>query len=592
MNDNFCILCCENIRPEVDSVLATGAFPRAIVRSYPFHCGHVVSIWKTISGLYDELVETSRVCIFGCGCMNTVDIPREILAGPLLADHGSGASLFLPDELAADLQNHGAMLILPGLLSRWKENAACDGIDEQTARQMYGESVSEIVLLDTGTHPGARLILDQFAAFCGVPARVLPVGTGHLRLKIAEQYTRWECDCVVTRCRTEVLTSDKKVADYSMVADLTTKIIGSHDEKTVILQMLDLYLLLCSPKRAGFLPFRDGEAGAIISIPPDAFTGLPGQVPFSAPAGQYRVTDTGDGFWFRVTYDDQLIGILSVDEVAVPGYLNEYLNLAHFISQIAGLSITIARTYQDLKRMVAARDSEILERVRAEAALQLAIKKLNMLSSITRHDILNQVMGLRTYLELSREDLEGTPFAEYVEKEDQAAEAIQHQIEFTKVYQEIGVNAPKWQDVSAMIDAAAQQLDLSGITMQNEVADVEIFVDQLLEKVFYNLIENSLRHGGHVTRMRFSVEKTGDVLLLVFTDDGVGITAEDKQKLFQKGFGKHTGLGLFLSQEILSITCIRITENGEPGKGVRFEISVPQGQFRSSSGEVPLAGTG
>jgi signal transduction histidine kinase len=59
---------------------------------------------------------------------------------------------------------------------------------------------------------------------------------------------------------------------------------------------------------------------------------------------------------------------------------------------------------------------------------------------------------------------------------------------------------------------------------------------------------------------------------------------EDKKKLFRKGFGKHTGLGLFLSREILAITGITIAENGIPGKGARFEITVPDGNHRISTG--------
>ncbi|MDD1703614.1 MAG: hypothetical protein LUP97_00065 [Methanoregula sp.] len=45
----------------------------------------------------------------------------------------------------------------------------------------------------------------------------------------------------------------------------------------------------------------------------------------------------------------------------------------------------------------------------------------------------------------------------------------------------------------------------------------------------------------------------------------------DRKHLSQKGFGKHTVLGLFLSREILSITGIAIAGNGTPGNGVRFE---------------------
>ena len=69
-------------------------------------------------------------------------------------------------------------------------------------------------------------------------------------------------------------------------------------------------------------------------------------------------------------------------------------------------------------------------------------------------------------------------------------------------------------------------------------------------------------------------------LTIVCEDDGIGITGEDKKHLFSRGYGKKTGLGLFLSREILAITGITITENGIPGNGARFEISVPKSVYR------------
>ena len=71
----------------------------------------------------------------------------------------------------------------------------------------------------------------------------------------------------------------------------------------------------------------------------------------------------------------------------------------------------------------------------------------------------------------------------------------------------------------------------------------------------------------------------------------MGITDEDKKSLFLRGFGKNTGLGLFLSQEILAITGITITETGIPGKGARFEIAVPDGAFRFMRGSVSRPGS-
>jgi signal transduction histidine kinase len=71
-----------------------------------------------------------------------------------------------------------------------------------------------------------------------------------------------------------------------------------------------------------------------------------------------------------------------------------------------------------------------------------------------------------------------------------------------------------------------------------------------------------------------------DGLMLIIEDNGIGIAAEEKPMIFDRGYGKNKGLGLFLVREVLSITGISIKENGEPGKGARFEIAVSTGNYR------------
>ena len=83
-----------------------------------------------------------------------------------------------------------------------------------------------------------------------------------------------------------------------------------------------------------------------------------------------------------------------------------------------------------------------------------------------------------------------------------------------------------------------------------------------------------------LTEIRVSSCLSDDVLTIIWEDNGVGIPAEDKERIFERGFGKNTGLGLFLVREVLSLTGIEITENGEPGKGARFEMAVPKGMWR------------
>ncbi len=215
-------------------------------------------------------------------------------------------------------------------------------------------------------------------------------------------------------------------------------------------------------------------------------------------------------------------------------------------------------------------------------AVQEANRKLNLLSSITRHDIINQVHALKGYLSLSQHLL-GDPgkLAEYIAKEQRIADTIEDQIQFTKDYESMGIKSPEWQEVNTCISQAKESLSLEGITVTTEIHSLEVYADPLLSRVFYNLIDNAIRYGGaHMTTIRFSSEKAGRGCVIICADDGEGIPADKKGAIFTQGYFKHTGLGLFLSREILAITGITIAETGVPGEGARFEITVPDGMWQ------------
>ena len=225
--------------------------------------------------------------------------------------------------------------------------------------------------------------------------------------------------------------------------------------------------------------------------------------------------------------------------------------------------------------------SDITERKQAEEALREANKKLNLLSSITRHDINNQMTALRGYTTMLQRKQPDSSFAEYFQKINAAAERISSMIQFTREYESIGVTAPVWQDCRIVVDTAAKQTTLGQVMVKNDLpASGEIFADPLVVKVFYNLLDNAVRYGGKITTIRFSAEEHDGDHVVVCEDDGDGVIAKEKEKIFERGFGKNTGLGLALSREILSITGITIRETGEPGKGARFEMTVPKEAWR------------
>lgn len=228
----------------------------------------------------------------------------------------------------------------------------------------------------------------------------------------------------------------------------------------------------------------------------------------------------------------------------------------------------------------------MLHMVRSQKELVQTNEKLGLLSSITRHDISNQLVALSGFLELSKLSGGGDRHGqELIERELKIVNAITHQIRFAADYERMGIPEPEWQNVGATIRRAAAALPVQNISIRVERQDLEVLADPLLFKVFHNLIDNSLRYGGAgMKSIVVTSHKTPDGLLLVFEDDGDGILEADRRHLFERGFGKNTGLGLFLSREILAITGITMIWRGEPGRGARFEMLVPKGAYRFSSG--------
>jgi signal transduction histidine kinase len=225
---------------------------------------------------------------------------------------------------------------------------------------------------------------------------------------------------------------------------------------------------------------------------------------------------------------------------------------------------------------------DITKRKRDWEALRKANRKLNLLSGITRHDIKNQLLSLNGFLEISKKYLgDAAKTSEFIGKEEKILKILERQITFTKEYEAVGVNAPVWQDCRTLVETAATQVLLGIDLVNNDLpAGLEVFADPLIVKVCYNLMDNAVHHGGKITTIRFFMEERDGDHIVVCEDDGIGIPADEKEKIFERGFGKNTGIGLFLAREILSITGITITENGEPGKGARFEMTVPKGAWR------------
>jgi len=221
-----------------------------------------------------------------------------------------------------------------------------------------------------------------------------------------------------------------------------------------------------------------------------------------------------------------------------------------------------------------------IRRTRVETMIHRANSKLNLLNSIIRHDITNTLTVLIGYEEMTEELTTEPEVRKNLSIVSGQIQKINRQIAFTRDYQNLGMTMPEWQNVEEIVSKAASELDMTTVQFTAGFSNLNVYADPLLERVFLTLLQNSLEHGETVTQIRGSYRMSGRSLILVLEDNGRGVPEKQKNAIFKRKYYKNTGLGLFLVREILSMTNISISETGVPGKGARFEISVPKRGYR------------
>lgn len=232
---------------------------------------------------------------------------------------------------------------------------------------------------------------------------------------------------------------------------------------------------------------------------------------------------------------------------------------------------------------IAASSPEV-ENAKLAAEIAFLQKKLHLVGTITRHEVLNHLTAIVGYNELLGMMVEDEKQRSFLEKERQAVDRIRRQFQFAKDYENVASEPSRWQNVSNTVHRITEEFDSGTIRITAPTGDLAVFADPLFDRALVYLFDNTVHHGGTATEIRLSLKDEDSHALLIIEDNGKGIPAADKEKIFEGGYGKGTIWGLFLAREILGITGITIIENGEPGKGSRFVLTLPAGTFRMGSG--------
>lgn len=222
-----------------------------------------------------------------------------------------------------------------------------------------------------------------------------------------------------------------------------------------------------------------------------------------------------------------------------------------------------------------------------EEALRVAHARLSLLTSITRHDTLNLLVAAKGYTELLRLKAPGPEVNKYTERILSSLSSIEREMTFTRDYQNLGVSAPQWLSLSDLVAQARSASLVGSFEVTVEVMNTEILADPMVVKVFTNLFDNSVRHAQGLGHISIYSCRRGAGLLITYNDDGIGIPTAEKERIFELGYGRNTGLGLYFARQVLGCSDMTVQETGEEGKGARFEIFVPWERWRPHPHEGP-----
>ena len=205
-------------------------------------------------------------------------------------------------------------------------------------------------------------------------------------------------------------------------------------------------------------------------------------------------------------------------------------------------------------------------------------EKLHVVESLTRHDIRNKLAALngRIFLLKKRlnDNIEALP---HLKEMESASHQILRILEFEKNYVQVGSEELKNVDVERYVTEASLLFsDLKGAKLINDCRGLTVFADSMLRQLLYNMIDNTLKYGEKTSTIRVHYKETEGQLKLIYEDDGIGIPDEEKSKLFQEGYGKGTGFGLYLIKRICEGYGWTIQETGKHGEGVQFTMTIPK----------------
>lgn len=599
-----------------------------MVLAFACRCGSPPVTWEDVARVVaDSRKDPAAVLLLGGCCLNSLQQQRADQKYHIQQLENCFELVADRSLIAAELAQQ-SYLVTPGWLEGWQAQLQLWGFDQETARLFFHDSCKQITLLDTGTSSSAATELEAFGRYVDLPVRQHSLPPNLLRLH-AERYLEQARRIAAEQALQQ---QERRVSDYAMALDMMQQIARSMHEEEVIRQGLQLYQMLYAATEVCFIP-----------LSPEGRPVMPISSGFSLPADSERIRSAacsltaayqllpgGCGFMLRVEHGEQQLGVLWIDGIPLPEYLNQYLGLALDTVAIWGMGLCNARSFRQLREQ-----HTELEQLHLQLFQQEKLASIGQLAAGVAHEI-NNPMGfitsnlgslqkyterLTAYTALLQQTLQQElPPERQAELE---AQRKQHKIDRIladtgQLIQESLEGAERVRvivtDLKNFARVEPKQLMSTNLTYCIEVAlnllrtkyeyhatlklelepqlpELQANAQQLVQVVL-NLVVNGI-HALHEEQGTITVRswKEPEAVCFSVADTGCGMSPETQRRIFEPFFttkevGKGTGLGLSICYDSIKKHGGEITVESIAGKGTTFTVRLPVAGLEQSGDQL------